>query len=418
MTIQRVRIIPWGSGEKLSSGEQNAIDLNTTYALDKRDGHTDTIASVVQATGAARIIPTMADGLDMAATYGVAAANAVIRLTSVVTANRIYTLSNVDALPGDTIDVYCDTSFVHEVQVNDNGGTALFTVGNLVTSSGPWAQFRFIGGAWTLFKNGSLAAPGLKSQLFDTVGTFAFVVPFTVTTLRVTGMGSGGGGGGGGGTNGGSGCSGGGGGGARVATVVLTGLTPGASITVTIPAGGAGGAAGAASTQGGDGIDGGDTTFGALAIFYGAMGGQRGLNGSESARSVLGGSPGKSKGWKIIPPPNVAARCVPGSGWGGMGTNDVSPLMEIERCGGGTAGGVGGVGGTSVCAGGGGGASEWAGSAGGFGGYDNGLGSVTNGQAGTRGAGGGGGGSYNAFSSGGTAGGAGGGGQLLVEWVA
>ena len=38
MTIQRVRPADWGIGEKLTSGQMNGVDTNTSYALDKRLG--------------------------------------------------------------------------------------------------------------------------------------------------------------------------------------------------------------------------------------------------------------------------------------------------------------------------------------------------------------------------------------------
>lgn len=51
MTISRAKPPGWGVGDKLTSAEQNQVDLNTTYALDKRAGQTDTLASNVTVTG-------------------------------------------------------------------------------------------------------------------------------------------------------------------------------------------------------------------------------------------------------------------------------------------------------------------------------------------------------------------------------
>ena len=51
MTISRVKPAGWALNEKLTSSQQNQVDLNTTYALDKRSGQTDTLASVVSVTG-------------------------------------------------------------------------------------------------------------------------------------------------------------------------------------------------------------------------------------------------------------------------------------------------------------------------------------------------------------------------------
>jgi len=47
MTIARIKSPGWGANEKLTSGQQNALDINTTYALDKRAGQTDTLSSVI-----------------------------------------------------------------------------------------------------------------------------------------------------------------------------------------------------------------------------------------------------------------------------------------------------------------------------------------------------------------------------------
>lgn len=41
----------WGVGDKLTSAQQNALDANTSYALDKRSGETDTLESVVTLDG-------------------------------------------------------------------------------------------------------------------------------------------------------------------------------------------------------------------------------------------------------------------------------------------------------------------------------------------------------------------------------
>jgi hypothetical protein len=55
MSIARVRPATWGSGAKLSSAEANALDENTTHALDKRAGQTDTLASDITLTGSINV---------------------------------------------------------------------------------------------------------------------------------------------------------------------------------------------------------------------------------------------------------------------------------------------------------------------------------------------------------------------------
>jgi hypothetical protein len=49
--ITRVKGPGWAFLEKLTSAQQNQVDINTTYAVDKRAGQTDTLASDVSLTG-------------------------------------------------------------------------------------------------------------------------------------------------------------------------------------------------------------------------------------------------------------------------------------------------------------------------------------------------------------------------------
>lgn len=48
MAITRVKPAGWAVNEKLTSAQQNALDLNVTYALDKRTGEVDTLSSFVE----------------------------------------------------------------------------------------------------------------------------------------------------------------------------------------------------------------------------------------------------------------------------------------------------------------------------------------------------------------------------------
>ena len=419
MALTRTNPATWGTGDKLTSGQANAIDINVTSALDKRAGQTDTLSSVVTATGAGRVIPTQVDGANADTTYGITAGNAVIRVTSAVTASRVYTLDNTIAVSGDTLDIYCDATFVtFQVTVKNAAAATIFLLGNISSAQGPWAQFRFVGGAWFLFKSGGLTPPKMQTATFTTNGTFT--VPSGVTSVQVTGMGGGGGGGGGGGSNSTAGCSGGGGGGAKISVVELT-VTPLAAITVTLGLGGVVGTGGASAFSGVDGGDGGDTTFGALATFIGAMGGQRGLVGNAGARQVWGGQPARSAAAKVAPY-NLATNRIPGPGEGGMGFNNAgTTITAIERTGGSTSQALGATSPISFGAGsgGGGGASEWPANAPGAGGGDGGVGIAGgNGAAGTMGAGGGGGAGGDAGVVGGGNGGAGGLGALIVTYVA
>ncbi len=170
MTITSVNT--WGIGDELTSPQLNDIDTNTTSALDKRAAQTDTLESVVSLAGAGRIVQTLAVGANADTTYLVSGGNLCIRVTSAVTANRNYTLSNTNALMGDAITVYCEPSFVtYEIQIKDNAAVTLYTLGNLVSSEGAWASFVFTGAAWVLAPRGQ----GLRTRVavFSGSGTFA-----------------------------------------------------------------------------------------------------------------------------------------------------------------------------------------------------------------------------------------------------
>lgn len=58
MTIARVKPGDWGTGEKLTSAQMNAVDANTASALDKRTGQTDTLASTVALSGTVNLAAT------------------------------------------------------------------------------------------------------------------------------------------------------------------------------------------------------------------------------------------------------------------------------------------------------------------------------------------------------------------------
>ena len=114
------------------------------------------------------------------------------------------------------------------------------------------------------------------AQSFTTSGTFT--VPVGVTTVQAEGWSGAGGSGGATQNNAGS-----GGGAGAYSKKTITGLTPGATITVTI---GAGGTAGA--TAGGNGGNGGTTSFGAYFTCTGGSGGP----GNSSAGASGGGASG------------------------------------------------------------------------------------------------------------------------------
>jgi len=446
MSISRVNGAGWGIGDKVTSTQMNGVDLNTTYALDKRAGQTDTLECVVTLATAGRIIKSLVVGANANTTYTADGGNVAIRVTSAVTANRNYTLSNTNAAAGDEITIYCESSFVtYEITVKDNGGTTIFVLGNTSTADGQWATFMHNGTDWKVGRGGQ--GSRVQTQLFTTNGTFT--CPRGVTAAFLFGCGGGGGGGGGG-----SGTTGsdlfpigaGGGGGAQWCSMPVTNLTPGSGYTVTIGAGGSGGTAGTTPT---DGNPGGSTIFGSggSAIYFRGGGGGKsyttGLIASlASALIVHGGSSaphgtaitrvGASDYTNNVYYPSLAA------GDGGFGGGGISNTTQTSCDGmpgaygnysGGTAGANGTDGGTGKKGGGGGGGGGGGpfgnGGNGGAGGNGNNAGAGAAGTAGgspsaNTGAGGGGGGGggmgVGSGGSGGT-GGTGGSGLLIVAWV-
>lgn len=273
MTISRVNGAGWGVGDKLTSAQANSLDLNGTYALDKRSGQTDTLASVVSCSGAGRIIPTFVAGTDANTSYTAGGGNTVINASSGLTAARNYTLSTTGAIAGDRITVI---GGAYDITVIDGySSTTILVVGtsNSGLNHSRSGDFVFTGTRWIEMR--SALGPELLRQLFTSNGTYT--VPAGVYRLLVVGCGGGGGGGGGGNLRGASttvGAGGGGGGGAAMIGATFVNTTPGATFAVTR---GTGGAAGSVAAAGSDGTN---TTFGSTLTFRGAQGGTEGIGAS------------------------------------------------------------------------------------------------------------------------------------------
>ncbi len=244
-----------------------------------------------------------------------------------------------------------------------NGGSAALTLdpsgaeqingaATLVLAPGETAEIFATGTAWVAAASTTLAGFA-RSARFTASGTW--VVPPGITRARVRLWGGGGGGGG----NGVAGAAGGGGGGGY-AEDILTGLVPGASISITIGAAGTAGAntGTAGSNNGGAG---GTTSFGAL---LSATGGAGGGGAASSAGAAGVGGDGTGGGSNAI-------LATGGSGSAGTGAG---------------AGAVGGRGGSAAMGGGGGGTSTGVALPGGFPGGGGGAGAGTNvGRAGAAG---------------------------------
>ena len=138
------------------------------------------------------------------------------------------------------------------------------------------------GAAWIAVV--TVVSPVPSAARFTASGTWT--VPASITRARVRVWG-----GGAGGTGGGDAGSGIGGGGGGYAEDTITGITPGAAITITIGAGGAAGAAGGAGF-GGAGGAGGTSSFGAsLSATGGAAAGTGGVGSGGGSAAILGRAP-------------------------------------------------------------------------------------------------------------------------------
>ena len=299
--LSRTYSAGWGIGEKLTSSQQNAIDIQTTYALDKRTGQADTLGSVVQATGTGRLINTIATGPDRDWTFhfsgnGPSATSAITVRVPTLSAARKYTLVHSGATGGDSIFFYIEGSGPTPsgyVDIANNVGTGLFRLGRCIGSptgvsleaEGDAVEVVYNGTDW---KVAAGAGPGIRQKVFTSTTTWR--CPAGVYAVIITGYGGGGGGGGGAGgnvTTNRLGSGGGGGGGSHERTVVVP-VVPGTLYDVVIGAAGGGGAGGTASSNGAEGGVGGDTYFTISGAASTALGAHfRGAGGGAGGRTNI-----------------------------------------------------------------------------------------------------------------------------------
>ena len=455
MTIARAYPAGWGAGEKLTSAQQNQVDLNTTYPLDKRAGQTDTLESLISAANAGRIVPTVKVGADADTVYTVADGISVIRIPTTLTANRTYVLSNTGAVDGDTVHVFMETPNARRVKINDAGGNTIHTLGSpTVASSFPGVEGYEASFVWksTGWQRSKGRPHTLAIETFTATGTWTCPRGVNMVLALVWGGAGGGGGGAGSSTATNAYFVGGGGGGAGLPSIVPCVTTPGSGYDVTIGTGGTGGAGGTPGGGGGVvGASGSSTTFALagtnLAVGRGGQGGGAPVTVSASGITpttvwAIGGTAGPSYdlSWGVAgeivyneSTVNPTSFSLPQrDGQGGFGSSKRSPTPGGLIPGWPFVGGGGGTLGTNTGslreggAGGGGGAGPGGnGGAGGNGGNGISGGPGTAGAAGgagaaNTGAGGGGGGAGGCGSvsgASGGAGGAGGSGKLSLIYV-
>jgi len=291
MAITRSKTPDWSVGEKLTSAQLNALDLNTTYGLDRRSGQSDNLASVVSATAGGRIIPSNTSVPDADMTYNMSNGISFVRIDALST-DRTYTFSNTGAAVGDRVCLEWGSASGASAIIKNAGGTTLIQLGDGTDPSddGTYAEIVFNGGFWRLANY----TTGSRLHVVTFLTSGSWTCPRGITQVDVEIYGGGGGGGGASGFTGTSVWSGGGGGGAGSTMNRRTvDVSPGTTYVYTVGTGGAGGTASAGGTAGNGGA-GNDSVFGGgpfLAYGRGAGGGK---GGTSLATSSLGG--GMSRG--------------------------------------------------------------------------------------------------------------------------
>lgn len=462
MAIARVYSAGWGFGDTGTAAQGNALDVASTSLLDKQPGEGDTLGSIVGATGAGRIISTVATGTDSDQTFHPWGANAIVRVPT-LTAARAYQLGLSGATGGDRMFFYVEgtgSTASGYADIKNSVGTAIYRLGLangasgtsfLAESEAVEVIFSDAASEWIVAHTAD-RSPTLRGRYFTS--TTSWVCPPGVFAIMLEGYG--GGGGGAGGSQGGTGQwsnhgGGGGGGGARL-TRRQVAVQPGRRYTITIGAGGAGGYAspGTSFACGGAGGNGGDTTFSetssgnVLATFRGAEGG---FPSRSYQPGVTDSMLDQSWGGRAIRPSATAIGTFTATTWaptgvfaaltvfesmsrGGMGATISSGNVirqgqygrANERFNGGVAGAPGASSGGYMGGGGGGGGGAGPGGPGAAGG----AGANTSASDATGGAsalansgagGGGGGGGESPSGSAGGAGGSGGSGMLILTTI-
>lgn len=410
--------------DTLNETDLEDFETKMVQAPNFTGGGTYAPSSIINVFGSGisgRIAHKTAIATDSDRSYAMSDAVTLVKMTSAMTADRVYTLSATGAADGDVISFWAAPSCVQAGTIKF-GSTTLWIVGRAQTdssASSPWAQFIYDGAtsAWRLLSRAPYQ--GFRYERLTSSGNFT--VPLDCYALFVTLLGGGGGGGGGanGFTNANEYPKGGAGGGAAVPVRAKLSVTPGQVIAFTRGDGGAGGFAGF------PGADGGTSAFGSL-YAPGGGGGAGGGSTTGETRITHGGTSGAGGRGEADRYTYAPIQM----GQGGYGSAN-SFFTDVNGAWGfGNTGGFGGNGGANDGSwrGGGGGGGGAAGPRGvGADGGDGGAGvsggagvAGTAGTAGTlsSGAGGGGGGAGGSGSSGGAGGvgGAGGSGAVEIEW--
>lgn len=199
MSIERVYSAGWGVGEKLTSAQMNGVDQALTYAVDKRSGQVDSLMSLVVATGAGRIVESIATGPDGNHHFTPLGHNQIVRIPT-LTAARSYTLGHSGATGGDRILFYIEGTAMTAsgyAEVTNAVGSGLYRLGGAnpnatgtIYGVGEAAEFVFNGSSWQLLRGN-----GVGLAVSEFVSDSDWICPPGVHSIMLEGWGGGGGGG-------------------------------------------------------------------------------------------------------------------------------------------------------------------------------------------------------------------------------
>lgn len=144
------RVGPFGVGDKLTTAQINAIDLNATYGLDARSGQTASMQAVATCSGAGRLIKSYVAGANTNNTYTLSSGCSFIDggAATISGADVTYTLSATGASLNDTIEIRGNAA--KPIVVKDGAsGTVLVTLIPQVNEKA-LAELFFSGTNWVL----------------------------------------------------------------------------------------------------------------------------------------------------------------------------------------------------------------------------------------------------------------------------
>lgn len=182
MTIPRANPAGWGTNEKLTSALMNAVDINTTWALDKRSGQTDTLASTITVTGALTVqsVSTFTGASSFAGTVTYGALSAVT-FSGAVT----YGAASVITVNASAFTVNVDTNFTAGITATGASIGGTIGISGVVSASNTWT----LNGAVTM---ANLLLPVGAYVNYSASRTFSrvFTTPITDGQWTINGAGT------------------------------------------------------------------------------------------------------------------------------------------------------------------------------------------------------------------------------------